>query len=178
MSCPDELTLDLWLADALPSGEASAVAEHVASCETCAAQQQHWHTASNSLQSALALDQDERAYLASLDLAATWRTRAAETSGALWGWLALLGVIATFLAWSVAAQPSGVLLGTANQVGVGTVLITNALGLLLGASQAIITISVNPALGLSEPVLAALALGVLFWPRIKSAPHFLQGVRS
>jgi hypothetical protein len=39
MPCPDELTLELWSADALPPAEASAVAVHVASCARCTAQQ-------------------------------------------------------------------------------------------------------------------------------------------
>ena len=37
MACPDELTLDLWLANALPSDEAALVATHVHTCATCAA---------------------------------------------------------------------------------------------------------------------------------------------
>jgi hypothetical protein len=178
MSCPDELTLDLWLADALPRDEAATMAAHVASCATCAAQQKRWHAASASIGAALALDQDERAYLASLDLAGTWRTRSAHSTDARWGWLALLGVVSAFIAWTVAAQPFGAVLGTANQVGLSTVLVTNAIGLFLGAVRSLIDVSTNPALGLSKPLLALLALALLFWPRLQAAPHYLQGVRS
>ena len=178
MSCPDELTLDLWLADALPPAEASAVAAHVASCARCTAQQAQWHAAGARLRAALRLDEDERAYLASLELAATWRTRSASTAEAAWGWLALVGVLAAFLAWTVAAQPIGAAVAAALQVGLGTVLLTTALGLLLGVGQALIALATNPVLGLSQPLLILLALALLFWPRLKPAPHHPQGVRS
>jgi hypothetical protein len=178
MSCPDELTLDLWLAHALSNEEASEVAAHVASCPSCAAQRARWQADSASLQAALELDQDERAYLAGLDLAATWRRRSTATSDARWGRLALLGIVSGFVAWTIAAQPFSDLLGIVNLVGLGTLLLTNALELLLGAGQSLIDISKNPALGLAQPLLAVLALTVLFWPRIASAPRYLQGVRS
>lgn len=178
MSCPDELTLDLWSGDALPPEEAATVSAHVASCATCAAQQERWQTASARLHVALDLDQDERAYLASLDLATTWRTGAANASDSPWGWVALFGVITAFIAWTVALQPFGELLATANQVGLTTVLVSNALGLVLSAGHSLIDLSTNPALGLSQPLLALIALALLFWPRIRSAPHYLQGVRS
>jgi hypothetical protein len=178
MSCPDELTLDLWLANALPPDEAATVSAHVAACATCTAQQERWHAISASLQAALDLDQDERAYLAGLDLAATWRTRPAGTTDAPWGWLALVGVVAAFIAWAVAAQSFGLALAAASEVGLDTVLLTTALGLLLGVGQAVIELSTNPALGLAQPLLALLALALLFWPRITSAPHYLQGVHS
>jgi hypothetical protein len=127
---------------------------------------------------ALALDQDERAYLSNLDLAGAWRARSTQTTDARWGWLALFSVVAGFVAWAVAVQPIELLLAVANQVGVGTVLLTTALGLLLGVGRSLIEVSTSPALGLSQPLLALLALALLFWPRLKSAPHYLQGVRS
>jgi anti-sigma factor RsiW len=178
MSCPDELTLDLWLAHALPSEEASAVAAHVAACPSCTAQQARWHADNLSLRSALELDHAESDYLASLDLARTWRAQAAASTEAHWGWLALLGIVTAFVAWTFAAQPFGELLGTADLVGLGTILSTNAVTLLLGVAASLIDLSSNPALGLAQPLLAVLALTVLFWPRIKSAPRYLQGVRS
>jgi anti-sigma factor RsiW len=178
MSCPDDLTLDLWLAHALPSAEASAVAAHVAACPSCTVQQARWQADNLSLRSALELDHDERAYLANLDLATTWRAQAAPSTDARWGWLALLGIITAFIAWTIAAQPFGELLGTANLFGLGTVLLTNAVTLLLGVATSLIDVSTNPALGLAQPLLAVLALTVLFWPRIASAPRYLQGVRS
>jgi hypothetical protein len=178
MPCPDELTLDLWSAQALPGVEADVIAAHVASCARCTAQLARWQAAAPQLGAALQLDEDERAYLASLDLAASWRTRSASAGEVAWGWLALLGVIAAFVAWSVAGQPVGAALGVASQVGLSTVLLTTALSLLLGAGRLVVDIATNPALGLSQPLLAVLALALLFWPRIKSAPHYLQGVHS
>jgi anti-sigma factor RsiW len=35
MACPDELTLDLWRAGALPPGEAAVVAAHARTCAAC-----------------------------------------------------------------------------------------------------------------------------------------------
>ena len=178
MNCPDEVTLDLWLADALTPDEAEAISAHVATCPSCAAQQARWLAASSLLHSALDLDQDERAYLSSLDVAGSWRAASAPAVDPRWGWLALLAVVAAFFTWTVAVQPFSALLDTANQVGLGTVLLSNAGGLLFGAAQTLINLSTNPALSLSQPLLAVLALTLLFWPRITSAPHFLQGVRS
>jgi hypothetical protein len=178
MSCPDELTLDLWLARALPTEEAASVAAHVATCASCTAQQARWHADAANLRAALELDQDERAYLASLDLSSTWRAQSATATDARWGWLALLGIVTGFIAWTVAAQPFGDLLGTANLVGLSTVLLTATVSLLLSVAQSLIDVSINPALGLAQPLLAVLALLVLFWPRIASAPRYFQGVRS
>ena len=79
---------------------------------------------------ALRLDEDERDYLSRLELAAAWQARSASPAGAPWGWLALLGVVAAFVAWSVAAPLFGAALDAANQVGLSTVLFTNALGLM------------------------------------------------
>jgi hypothetical protein len=124
------------------------------------------------------LDHDERAYLAGLDLATTWRAQAAPSIDARWGWLALLGIVAAFVAWTIAAQPFSDLVGTASLVGLGIVLLTNAITLLLGVAHSLIDVSINPALGLAQPLLAVLALTLLFWPRIVSAPRYLQGVRS
>jgi anti-sigma factor RsiW len=176
MSCPDELTLDLWSAQALPPDEASAVAAHVASCANCRAQQARSQSDRASLHAALELDQDERAYLATLDLAAAWRTRTA--TDARWGWLALIGVLGAFVAWTIAGRPFGELLGMANQVGLSTVLFSSAFGALLSLIQSLIEVSTSPALSLAQPLLAVLALLVLFWPRITSAPHYVRGVRS
>src|SRR5216684_2646817 len=61
MACPDELTLDLWLADALPSDEAATVAAHVRTCATCAAAESAAHALDGELHAALALNTDELA---------------------------------------------------------------------------------------------------------------------
>ena len=178
MSCPDELTLDLWSGDGLPSTEAASVSAHVASCAACTAHVEESHVTNAQLRAALDLDQDERAYLAALDLAATWLAQSRTATDWRWGWLALFGVVAAFIAWSVAAQALGDVLATANQVGVGTVVLTTALWQLVGLGEWLVQTSMNPALGLAQPLLALLALVLLFWPRIASAPHYVQGVRS
>src|SRR5438445_3352185 len=103
MACPDELTLDLWLADALPSEEAAVVAAHVRTCATCAAAQNAAHSFASELQAALGLNTQELAYLAGQDLSRAWRTSPAPLESVGWGWIALIGVIAGFCAWLVAA---------------------------------------------------------------------------
>src|SRR5262249_44646916 len=95
-----------------------------------------WSAFEADLSAALALDGEERDSLASLGFAATWRTPAASASEARWGWLALLGVVSAFLAWSFAAQPIGDVLGLASLVGLGTILLTTTVGWMLAASQA------------------------------------------
>jgi hypothetical protein len=178
MSCPDELTLELWSAQALPAEELSAVSAHVAACAECRVRQERLQAIGDDLRVALELNPQEHAYLASLDLPAAWRTSPASAFEASWGWLALFGVLAAFAAWSLAAQPAGDLLDLANLVGLGTLLLTTSVGAVLSLGQWLIDVSTNPALGFSQPLLAVLALTLLFWPRIVSAPHFLQGVRS
>src|SRR5712692_3063841 len=122
MDCPDELTLDLWLSDALPSDEAAAVAAHVRTCATCAASEQAAQALDVELHAALALDAEERAYLSGLELASTWRT-SPSTAALSWGWIALAAVVAGFAAWLGAAPMFGAALTMAAQVGVGTVLL-------------------------------------------------------
>jgi anti-sigma factor RsiW len=178
MPCPDELTLDLWSADALEPIEAAAVATHVAACAKCTEQQRQWQASDARLRTALDLDQDERAYLASLDLANIWRTRSVRATDWHLGWLALFGVVAAFVAWTLAAPLVDEVLLAASLVGLGNVLLTTVVGLLLSAGQAVIELSTNAALGLSQPLLALLALALLFWSRVRPAAHPLEGVRS
>jgi hypothetical protein len=164
MACPDELTLDLWLARALPSDEAAAVAAHVHTCAACVAVQQTAHALDAQLHTALALDAEELAYLSGLELAATWGT--SRTPAAVsWAWIALAGVVAGFAAWFVAAPVFGSVLAAAVQVGVATVLLSAALELAFSLGQALLDLIRNPALGLSQPLLALLALALLLWPR-------------
>ena len=176
MACPDELTLDLWQAAALPAEEAAGVARHVATCTECTARQAAWHAASATLKSALQLDADERAYLVSLALPTAWHTRPRADS-ARWGWIALIGTLAAFGAWILMAPLVGAALGVAFQIGMGTVLIDLALGVLFRMGQALIATAVSPALSVSQPFLAALALAILFLPRLLSRPS-PQGVLS
>src|SRR5258708_22869832 len=98
MACPDEVTLDLWLAGALPNDEAAAIANHVRTCATCEQAQLASHGLEQELYAALALDPAELDYVSSLNLASTWRS-GATTAAVSWGWLALAGVVAVFAAW-------------------------------------------------------------------------------
>jgi anti-sigma factor RsiW len=163
MACPDELTLDLWLADALPSDEAAAVAAHVRTCATCAAAAQTVHALGTELQAALALDAEELAYLSGLALASPWRTGPAAAALS-WGWIALAGVVGGYAAWLVAAPVFGSLGAAAAHVGLGTVPLHLVLGLVFGLGQALLDLTRHPALGLSQPSLALLALALLVWP--------------
>jgi hypothetical protein len=164
MACPDELTLDLWLADALPSDDAAAVASHVHTCATCAAAERAAHALDSELHAALALDAEELAYLRGVELASTWRTSPAAAALS-WGWIALAVVVAGFAAWWVAAPMFGSAVAVAARVGAATVLLHTALGLAFGFGQALLDVIRNPALGLSQPLLALLALALLVWPR-------------
>jgi hypothetical protein len=169
MACPDELTLDLWLADALPTAEAAAVAAHVRSCASCEAARLAAHELDRELHAALALDADELAHLSRLELAATWRT-SRSTAGMPIGWIALAGVVCGFVAWSAAAPMFSSAIALAAQVGLVSVLLNAALGLVLGLGQALLEVIQHPALGLSQPLLALLALALLLWPR-QLIPH-------
>ncbi|HLZ31815.1 MAG TPA: hypothetical protein VKV73_31215 [Chloroflexota bacterium] len=164
MACPDELTLDLWLAGALPSEEAAAVATHVRTCATCVAGEQAARALGGELHAALALDADELAYLAGLDLAANWGSSAA-TAARVWGWTALAGVIFGFAAWVGAAPLLGSAPAAAAQAALSTVLLNAAVVGLFGLGGALLDLTRNPALGLSQPLLALLALALLVWPR-------------
>jgi hypothetical protein len=164
MACPDELTLDLWLANALPSDEAALVATHVHTCATCAAAERAAHALDAELHAALALDAEELAYLTGIELASTWRTGPAAAAVS-WGWIALAGVIAGFAAWLVAAPMFGSAVAVATQVGVGTVLLHSALGLAFSLGQALLDVIRSPALNLTQPLLALIALALLVWPR-------------
>jgi anti-sigma factor RsiW len=163
MACPDELTLDLWLADALPYGEAAAIADHVHTCTTCAAAEQASHALDTELHTALALDAEEVAFLSGLKLASTWRTSPARPALS-WGWIALAGVVAGFAAWWVAAPTFFSAVAVAAQVGVGTVLLHAALELVFSLGQALLELARNPTFGLSQPLLALFALVLLVWP--------------
>jgi hypothetical protein len=164
MACPDELTLDLWLADALPSHEAAAVANHARTCVTCAAAEKAAHGLSAELHAALALDAEELAYLSGLEMASTWRTSPAAAALS-WSWIALAGVVAGFAAWWVVAPMFASAVPAAAQVGLGTLLLHAALGLVFSLGEALLDLTRNPALGLSQPLLALLALALLVWPR-------------
>ena len=164
MACPDELTLDLWLADALPSDEAAAVATHVHTCATCAAADETAHALDTELHAALALDAEELAYLSGLELASPWRTSPAAAALS-WGWIALVGVVGGYAAWLMAAPMLGSAVATVAPVGLGTAPAHLALDLVFSLGQALLDLIRHPALGLTQPLLALLAIALLVWPR-------------
>jgi hypothetical protein len=163
MPCPDELTLELWLGGALPPEEAAAVAAHVRACAACAVAEQAARARDAGLRAALALDADELAYLSTLDLAAPWRAEPAATPA--WGGVVLAGVAVAYLTWLAAAPLFGPLVLTVAEVGLGVAPLPFALGLLFDLGQTLLELARNPALGLSQPLLALLALALLVWPR-------------
>jgi hypothetical protein len=116
------------------------------------------------VQAALALDEDELAYLARLDLASTWRTSPVAHTSA-WSCIALAGLVAGFAAWLLVGSTIGAAVDFAIEVGVGSVLLDAALVLVFSVGQALLEIIRNPALGQIQPFLALLALALLFWPR-------------
>src|SRR5579864_7152908 len=128
------------------------------------------------IRAALELDQEERTYLSTLNLAASWRAQRTHASQTAWGWLALFGVISVFAAWSLVIHPFTDMFDAADVVGFGAFALTTLVGLLFEAGQSLTDVAMNPALGLIQPMLLVLALAILFWPRITSVPHYLQGV--
>jgi anti-sigma factor RsiW len=172
MACPDELTLDLWLAGALPADEAAEIATHVGECALCAAAAQAAGALEAELQAAVALDAEELAYLSGLALASPWRSRPAAPP---WGWIALVGVVGGYLAWLAAGPAFGAVAAAAVQIGLGTAPLYLAIGLLLALGQALLDLARHPALDLSQPLLALLALALLLWPR---APVLQRSTRA
>jgi hypothetical protein len=165
MACPDELTLELWLAGVLPSDEATSIVSHVPSCATCSLAVSEIRGFSAELHGALALGAQELAYLTALELPAAWSTRSASADMS-WSWIALASVVAGFVAWLIAAPMVGSAVAVAAQIGVGTVLLNAVFGLMFGIGQTLFDLIRNPALGLSQPLLALLALALLLWPRL------------
>jgi anti-sigma factor RsiW len=164
MACPDELTLDLWLAGALPPDESATVAAHARTCPTCTAAEQRARSLGARLHAALDLDPDERAYLRGLDLAARWRT-ASPLPALPWAWIALAGVVCGYVAWAIAAPMFGSVALLAVQVVLGTAPLYLAVGQAFGVGLTLLDLARHPALDLSQPLLALVALALLLWPR-------------
>jgi len=167
MACPDELSLDLWRAGALPAEEAAAVAAHTRGCQACQAAGAAAERLGVELAAALMLDAGERAYLSGLDLAAPWRAAPAApaAAAAAWGWIALAGTVAGYLAWSAASSALGPAAGEIALVGLGAAPLELALAPLVEGGWALLELSSQPALGLAEPLLALIAIALLAWPR-------------
>src|SRR5688572_7868907 len=164
MACPDELTLDLWRAGALPPGEAAGIAAHARTCAACAAVQRRADALGADLHASLDLDADERAYLRGLDLAARWRT-APSVTALPWAWIALAGVVSAYVAWAIAAPMFGSIAVLAVQIALGTAPLHLAVGQAFGVGLTLFDLARHPALDLSLPLLALVALALLLWPR-------------
>ena len=163
MSCPDRLTLDLWLADALPAAEAARLADHLADCPTCESSVLATRGMDRALGAALALDAGELAYLDGLDLARRWRTAASPSLW--WYWLVFLGALASFAIWSVAGPVTRPVLELVTRTGLGVVLARALIESLVRLGEAVFMLAVSPMLGYSLPLLALLGLVLLAWPR-------------
>jgi hypothetical protein len=164
MACPDELTLDLWLAEALPSDEAASVSAHVRTCVVCAAAETAARAFEADMHSALSLDAEELAVVSALNLPRTWRATETNQSPA-WGWIALGAAIGGFIAWLAVRPLLDPVVATAFQIGLGPVLLNATLTVVLSGGQAIFDVIRNPALSLAQPLLALLALALLMWPK-------------
>lgn len=164
MTCPDELTLELWLADALPPDEAETVAAHVRGCAACAAVEAPARALGVALHAALQLDDDERMHLAGLGLAEQWRT-SSSSSASFWGGLALAVVVGAYVAWLVASPVLGPVAAVAARVSLGTAPLSLLFDLIGGVGPPLVDLVRHPSLGLTQPLLAALAIALLIWPR-------------
>jgi hypothetical protein len=163
MACPDDVTLDFWLAEALPFEEAAAVAAHVRTCPTCSGAQDAAAQIGAELHAALALDADEVAYLSRLDLASSWNPHPVAAAPA-WTWIVFACAIGGFAAWLMATQLFGSAMSVAAQVGLGTLPVYSAVTALFSVGQALVDVIRSPALGLTQPLLAAFAVALLVWP--------------
>src|SRR5688572_12412563 len=99
MRCPDEMELELWLAEALSEHEREPIRRHVDGCMMCVHLLAARRDEEAALAEALALEADELQFLAGLDLAGRWRPT--WVTQAWWGWLALLVTTGALGAWAV-----------------------------------------------------------------------------
>jgi 4-amino-4-deoxy-L-arabinose transferase-like glycosyltransferase len=117
-----------------------------------------------ALEAALALDEDELAYLSGLDLVSTW-ARSSATRRPSGAWMALATVVAGFAAWFLVGPMIGSAVDIALEIGMGSVLLNAAFAVVFSVGQALLEVIRNPALGQTQPFFALLALALLFWPR-------------
>jgi hypothetical protein len=128
MRCPDEMELELWLAEALPEHERETIRRHVDGCAVCLDLLAARRYEEAAISEALALQADELQFLADLDLAGRWRPVSATQ--AWWGWLALLVTMGALGAWPVAwplARPALELAGRAGMEGLARQALLGAL---------------------------------------------------
>jgi hypothetical protein len=119
------------------------------------------------LRSALTLDADESAYLATLNLSTAWQTASAPPAD--WPkrltWLSLAFVAATMGTWLVAVPLLTPLLDLLAQLGAGAILLRLLLSVLWTAGESLLVLASHPSLGFAIPALAVIGLLLLAWPR-------------
>src|SRR5688572_22471054 len=123
----------------------------------------------NDLRAALALDDDERAYLTQLDLSAAWRPAPERVWTTRLAWLSLAVIVAAGAAWLFTAPRAAPLAAQVvqlvSQFSASTVLVRLLLHSLWAAGESLLTLSSTPSLSFSMPLLALLGLALLAWPR-------------
>jgi hypothetical protein len=126
------------------------------------------------LRSALALDPDETALMASLALSTSWQ-RAATPWGKRVGWLGLTLVLAAAAAWVLVGPLVATLLEPIARLGIGAMLLRFALTVAWAAGESVLALAANPNLSLLLPILAVIGLALLAWPRWapKPTPSYL-----
>ena len=159
MLCPDELTLDLWANNALPSDEAALVAAHVHDCHACTAAIQASQSLMATVHAALTLDPEEAAYLSDLRLPSAWVRR--PSTAPVWGWIALSLVVGGYFAWQTMAATFGPGFNSLVLNGLGTLPVASALDALFGFGQSALDVALSPALTFSQPLLVILACVLL-----------------
>lgn len=162
MSCPDDLTLELWQAEALPPTNAYWLAPHLLACADCAARLDLLGREAAALEQGLALDSGELAFLAELDLARRWQPARAPTMTIWLGWLALVGTLATTLLWTLAEPALSPGLELANRAGLAMVLLQSGLRLAGAAGASLLSLATSPLLTYAQPALVLAALLLLF----------------
>jgi len=170
------LSLDalLRLADGEDAGAAAAA--HVATCARCAAGVDALAIESHALSRALALDEEETAFLAA---AGVPQRVASLVEARAWGgfWTALAAVSAIYAGWLLMSPTVFDWLEAARRVGLGTIIVSRLAGWSLVFVSALASLveaaSVLPLVTDPMPPLAAMAavawLALAFAPRRRTA---------
>src|SRR4051812_45945392 len=124
MPCPDELTMELWLADLLVGREADEIELHLAACADCQARVENGRGELAGLRTALAPDYDELLFLVGLDLPGRWQR---STSAAWLGGLALVVALGGLATWVLAEPIVATAFSLAEWAGLGSVLLQASL---------------------------------------------------
>lgn len=163
MPCPDDVTLELWLAEALPAGEQAEIARHLEGCADCHERALASRHEAGALTAALALGEDELAFLAGADLAGRWRP--AGQPAPWWGWCALLVTLGSVASWALAWPLVARALEQAGRAGLGSVVLQALLGALWALGTGSFTIGAGPLTGSMLALLGLIGLALLAGPR-------------